>query len=44
MNYEQPKPFTERLAFSEGYYDLVHLDLYQGGPYVPFYLTTVEFF
>jgi spermidine synthase len=24
--------------------DLVHIDLYQGGPYVPFYLTTVEFF
>jgi spermidine synthase len=25
-------------------YQLVHLDLYQGGPYVPFYLITVEFF
>ncbi|MGB7283574.1 MAG: fused MFS/spermidine synthase [Candidatus Acidiferrum sp.] len=25
-------------------YDLVHIDLFQGGPYVPFYLTTVEFF
>lgn len=24
--------------------DLVHIDLFQGGPYVPFYLTTVEFF
>jgi spermidine synthase len=24
--------------------DLVHVDLFQGGPYVPFYLTTVEFF
>jgi len=25
-------------------WDLVHVDLFQGGPYVPFYLTTVEFF
>lgn len=25
-------------------WDLVHLDLYQGGPYVPFYLSTVEFY
>src|SRR5206468_2429965 len=25
-------------------YDLIHVDLYQGGPYVPFYLTTREFF
>ena len=25
-------------------YDLVHIDLFQGGPYVPFYLTTKEFF
>lgn len=24
--------------------DLVNIDLFQGGPYVPFYLTTVEFF
>jgi spermidine synthase len=24
--------------------DLVQIDLFQGGPYVPFYLTTVEFF
>ena len=24
--------------------DLIHADLFQGGPYVPFYLTTVEFF
>jgi spermidine synthase len=24
--------------------DIVHIDLFQGGPYVPFYLTTVEFF
>lgn len=25
-------------------YDLVHVDLYHGGPYVPFYLVTKEFF
>jgi predicted membrane-bound spermidine synthase len=25
-------------------YDVVHADLYHGGPYVPFYLVTVEFF
>ncbi len=25
-------------------YDLVQIDLYQGGPYVPFYLVTKEFF
>jgi spermidine synthase len=25
-------------------YDLVHVDLYQGGPYIPFYLVTEEFF
>lgn len=25
-------------------WDLVHVDLFQGGPWVPFYLTTVEFF
>ena len=34
------------LAKQEGKseFDLVHIDLFQGGPYVPFYLTTVEFF
>jgi spermidine synthase len=32
------------LAQSKDIYDLVHIDLYQGGPYVPFYLATVEFF
>ncbi|MGO9260776.1 MAG: fused MFS/spermidine synthase [Bryobacteraceae bacterium] len=32
------------LARSRGVYDLVHLDLYQGGPYIPFYLVTKEFF
>ena len=32
------------LAHSSGKYDLIHVDIYQGGPYVPFYMTTVEFF
>jgi len=32
------------LARNAEQYDLVHVDLYQGGPYIPFYLTTVEFF
>ena len=25
-------------------YEIVHVDLYQGGPYIPFYLATEEFF
>ena len=32
------------LARNQESYDLVHVDLYQGGPYIPFYLMTVEFF
>ena len=32
------------LAEHDAKNDLVHIDLFQGGPYVPFYLTTVEFF
>ena len=32
------------LAANERRYDLVHVDLYQGGPYIPFYLVTEEFF
>jgi spermidine synthase len=32
------------LMRSPDHFDLVQLDLYHGGPYVPFYLTTVEFF
>lgn len=32
------------LAERAAKYDLVHIDLFQGGPYVPFYLTTREFF
>jgi len=32
------------LARQSGKYDLAYVDLFQGGPYVPFYLTTVEFF
>jgi hypothetical protein len=35
------RPWLER---SRDKYDLVHVDLYHGGPYVPFYLVTVEFF
>jgi predicted membrane-bound spermidine synthase len=32
------------LARNSGQYDLIHVDIYQGGPYVPFYMTTIEFF
>jgi spermidine synthase len=32
------------LAANRNSYDIVHVDLYQGGPYIPFYLVTVEFF
>ena len=32
------------LAKNTSQYDLVHVDLYQGGPYIPFYLVTEEFF
>jgi spermidine synthase len=32
------------LAQTQEKYDLVHVDLYHGGPYIPFYLITVEFF
>lgn len=32
------------LLRSRARYDLVHVDLYQGGPYIPFYLVTTEFF
>ena len=32
------------LARNRNSYELVHIDLYQGGPYVPFYLITREFF
>jgi len=32
------------LAQQHGIYDLVQVDLYQGGPYIPFYLVTLEFF
>jgi len=32
------------LARHGGRYDLVQLDVYQGSPYIPFYLDTVEFF
>lgn len=32
------------LSRSHDTYDLVQLDVYQGGPYIPFYLVTQEFF
>ncbi len=32
------------VAENRSLFDIVQVDLYQGGPYVPFYLTTVEFF
>ncbi|MBM4255308.1 MAG: hypothetical protein FJ147_05360 [Deltaproteobacteria bacterium] len=32
------------LARTQQQYDLVQVDLYQGGPYIPFYLATSEFF
>jgi predicted membrane-bound spermidine synthase len=32
------------LARTEARFDLVQLDAYQGGPYIPFYLITEEFF
>jgi predicted membrane-bound spermidine synthase len=32
------------LTRHRGIHDMVHVDLYHGGPYVPFYLVTVEFF
>jgi spermidine synthase len=32
------------IARDRGTYDIAHVDLYHGGPYVPFYLNTVEFF
>ena len=35
------RPWLKR---NRGPYDIVQVDLYHGGPYVPFYLTTVEFF
>jgi predicted membrane-bound spermidine synthase len=32
------------VAHDRGVYDLIEVDLYQGGPYIPFYLATEEFF
>jgi spermidine synthase len=32
------------LARNRGVYDLVQLDVYQGGPYIPFHIATEEFF
>src|SRR5215472_3460578 len=50
LNAQDPKLRIHRadarpwLARASGNYDIVHLDLYQGGPYIPFYLVTLEFF
>lgn len=38
---EDARPWV---AESNDTYDIVHIDLYQGGPYIPFYLVTQEFF
>ncbi len=35
------RPWLERTSAT---FNLVHVDLYQGGPYIPFYLVTTEFF
>ncbi len=35
------RPWLER---THDRFNLVHVDLYQGGPYIPFYLDTTEFF
>lgn len=32
------------LAAHAGTYDVIQIDLYHGGPYIPFYLATVEFY
>jgi spermidine synthase len=32
------------LLLDRGLYDVVQLDVYQGGPYIPFHLATLEFF
>jgi spermidine synthase len=32
------------LARHAGTYDVIQVDLYHGGPYVPFYLATIEFY
>ena len=38
---EDARPY---LRTCEKEYDLVEIDMYQGGPLIPFYVTTVEFF
>jgi spermidine synthase len=50
LNAQDPKLRIHRadarpwLARADGTYDIIQLDLYQGGPYIPFYLVTLEFF
>lgn len=41
IHVEDARPFMRR---TEKKYDLVEIDMYQGGPFIPFYVTTVEFF
>ncbi len=38
---EDARPFLRK---SKKKYDMIELDMFQGGPYVPFYVTTKEFF
>ena len=38
---EDARPWLEH---TERLYDIIQIDLYHGGHYIPFYLTTVEFF
>ncbi|HXB55557.1 MAG TPA: fused MFS/spermidine synthase [Vicinamibacteria bacterium] len=41
VNLADARPWISRCPSR---YDLVQVDLYQGGPYIPFYLATIEFF
>jgi spermidine synthase len=41
MHLADARPWVSRCP---NRYDVVQVDLYQGGPYIPFYLATVEFF
>ncbi|MBN1918983.1 MAG: fused MFS/spermidine synthase [Verrucomicrobia bacterium] len=38
---QDARPF---MRAAEKQYDFVEIDMYQGGPFIPFYVTTVEFF
>jgi spermidine synthase len=41
IHIQDARPF---LRMTEKRYDLVEIDMFQGGPFVPFYVTSVEFF